>query len=279
MKKTNTNFENKLKAYSTLALGVLGVGAVNAQVVYHDVNPDRVFTASTAGDTMSVDMNADGAIDFQFQLRTYGTANIQANLNSLDTTNNLILGSIPVYSQMGYALALALNAPINSTNTNWHHGVGQMILASVYSGTNYGNCSGAADKYLGVRFKAGVNTLYGWIRISNVTATGASVTLKDWAYNSTPGGAINAGEGTPAGINEPKLENVAIFAANKQVNINFHETLTGNVRITNILGQEVANQKINSKNMIINLENQKAGIYIIDVQSNQGVISKKVSLD
>ncbi|MFZ4741567.1 MAG: T9SS type A sorting domain-containing protein [Bacteroidales bacterium] len=278
MKKTNTNFENKLKAYSTLALGVLGVGALNAQVVYHDVNPDRILTATAAADTMLVDLNADGINDFQFNLRTYGTANIQADIRSIDT-NNLVLGTLQAYTSLGYALPLALNAPINSTNTNWHAGVGQMVLASVYNSTNYGTCGGAADKYLGVRFKAGANTHYGWIRVSDVATTGANVTVKDWAYNSTAGAAINAGQGAGVGVNEPKLENVSIFATKKQININFRSSLTGSVRVINLLGQEIANQKINDKSMIINLENQKAGLYIIDIQSNEGVISKKINLD
>ena len=47
-----------------------------------------------------------------------------------------------------------------------------------------------ADTYLGAKFKIGANVHYGWVRVLWV---GSVLTVKDFAYETTPDMAINAG--------------------------------------------------------------------------------------
>jgi len=52
------------------------------------------------------------------------------------------------------------------------------------------------DKYLGVKFKISGNTHYAWVRLSvnYVSSSNMSVTIKDFAYQSTPNTLIKAGD-------------------------------------------------------------------------------------
>ena len=67
MRKENSTLLKKLKQYSALAAPMLATaGFASGQVVYHDIVPDRILTGNSPADTMLVDMNNDGVIDFVF---------------------------------------------------------------------------------------------------------------------------------------------------------------------------------------------------------------------
>jgi hypothetical protein len=53
--------------------------------------------------------------------------------------------------------------------------------------------------YIALELTNGSNTHYGWARVtsSNVTNENAQLIVHDWAYNSTPGAPINAGQTIP----------------------------------------------------------------------------------
>ena len=62
MKKSNPNIER----YAALSAAFLGTAvAANAGVVYTDIDPDAA--AITSMDTIDIDMNNDGIVDFQFR--------------------------------------------------------------------------------------------------------------------------------------------------------------------------------------------------------------------
>lgn len=75
------------------------------------------------------------------------------------------------------------------------------LLASVYSYrgwfSSWGPWANVTDRFLGLRFKIGQNTHYGWVRM-DVSANPAfltiAATVKDWAYESVPGAGIHAGD-------------------------------------------------------------------------------------
>ena len=49
------------------------------------------------------------------------------------------------------------------------------------------------ESFIGVKFKLGANTHYGWLRVHS---TSGVISLLDYAYNDTPGAPINAGDTT-----------------------------------------------------------------------------------
>src|SRR5690606_40851412 len=64
-----------------------------------------------------------------------------------------------------------------------------------YGSCDYGNWCGITDGYLGLRFVAGGNTYYGWARL-DVAAAPDDYAVNDYAYNSPPDQAIEAGQQT-----------------------------------------------------------------------------------
>jgi hypothetical protein len=87
---------------------------------------------------------------------------------------------------------------------------------SIYSISGFSS----TPSYLGVEFNDGGGEMYGWVEISYDGS--GFVTIDDAAYNSTPGGAINAGQTT---VPEPAVSawvgamlagSVAAWAARKR---------------------------------------------------------------
>jgi len=284
MKRTATkNFENKLKAYSAIAVGATAMaaaGTAQGQIVYTDVNPDEVILADSIPGTYNLDMDADAVIDFEFSLRTYGTglANVQANFNPIDPATAQALGELGSYTSFGYALALALNDPISIASTGWVAGIGQWILASVYGGTTYGNCGDNADHYLGVYFDISGTKHYGWIRVGGIPTDGSTVTVKDYAYNTVADQAIYAGQTINAGIsNNASLTGVNVFSSDRNVIVNASE-IGGTINIFNNLGQLVKSANIDDTHSVIDMVSAQAGIYLVQIQQGDQAITKRVIL-
>ncbi|PLW92910.1 MAG: hypothetical protein C0592_08345 [Marinilabiliales bacterium] len=274
--KKSTRFEDKLKVYASLAMGVAGIGVASGQVVYHDENPD--VTITTAGDSISIDMDGDMTMDFSIKRQDWSAGGTTTVLRPVigNGAMGTYTGIVP------YLSALALNAPINSSG-NWVVNDGtsaqyhKMCLASSYSGAYYGNFGDQNDHYIGVTFITGGNYHYGWIRVADLPLNGSVVTVKDWAYDATPDTQILAGA-TVTNIEQGVINDANIFAYDKQVTIKLSEQVEGTVRIYNALGQEVYSDVISDVNMVIDMPTAQAGIYTVVVESNNYVTQKKVSL-
>ena len=271
MKKTST-LQNKIKAYSSVALSVIGIGALQSQVIYHDVNPD--VTLSGNPETYDIDMDGNSVMDFQAQTRL----GHQSNLNNLITANNLIAGSTVYYTSLGYAQAFALNDPIGPSLTNLIS-VSQMVLAPTWASSPYGNFGDGAEHYAGVKFKIGTNDHYGWIRFTGIPTNGATLTIMDWAYESTPSTPINAGD-MGVGINENTLaQNIAVFCYNQKLTVkNLNNTLGGTIKISNLMGQEIKNIGITDSKMTIDMNGLAAGIYVATINNGKNTVNRKFSV-
>ena len=77
------------------------------------------------------------------------------------------------------------------------------------------------------------------------------------------------------------LSSISIYATNKNtLRIAGLDTTEGDVTIYNILGRKVVDQKVNSKGVIdVKLPNLSTGIYIVNVSTEKGNISKKIVLE
>jgi len=97
--------------------------------------------------------------------------------------DSLIVGSTTV------ATPLAAGTPIDGSNA---------------TATTSAATMGAGTAYYGFRFfnEATAQNHFGWIQL-NVSGTTAASTLIDYAYDSTPGAAINAGDTGAGGVPEP----------------------------------------------------------------------------
>ena len=206
MSKQNTleqkkarRLEKHLAAYSIAAGAVLAAaGNATAGIIYTDVNPDAVL--NTDGATFEIDFGGLSSNQFRITLVLGATYN--------DYKTNVL----KLYKQSEDAswrtmsfrpMALNYNQQVNTGTAKWLNTLGTMaylrtnpMAVTRLSGGYFWNTT---DKYLGLKFKIGTNTHYGW---AHVMAPGADVVLAvitGYAYNDTPDGNIAAGDIPEAG--------------------------------------------------------------------------------
>ena len=283
MKKS---LQSKLKTYSSVAAGVLVASSAGAQIVYTDVNPD--VTLNTFPSSFDIDMNGDMTTDFSFAMSAstaYSSFQKHNVVFNPATSNSFITSNT-------YVGVLNLNSAIGSTgsfeNLGFHKNMASFYsftaAGNTYSYTN-GNWTGSnTDKYIGVKFDISGNTHYGWIRLDASFAipynSAWSLTIKDFAYQSTPQVAILAGDKGYTTNIEEAFNTVQTYSFNKNININFNKSDYANAQINvyNNLGQLVHSQEATNQKEVIDMSSHAMGVYYVKVQSDKGMISRKVFL-
>ncbi|MBL7931665.1 MAG: T9SS type A sorting domain-containing protein [Bacteroidia bacterium] len=158
-----------------------------AQINCTDPNPDIVATGNS---TVDIDLNNDATVDFRITgASVSGAAFVIVQAGQVGTNNFVLTNG------SGSTSCLALNSPISSTSTSWTqmNSTNQQMM-SVILGTGSGPWSGVTDQYLGLQFAVGTNTYYGWAKLSFSNSSN-TYTLAEYAYNSSAGQPILAGQG------------------------------------------------------------------------------------
>lgn len=269
MKKETATLLKKISSYSSMAASLLAISnAANAQIVYKDIDPDFVGTGN--GTSYDLDLNNDGTTDFQINLTSNGNA-FKLLMNASDA--NAIAGTSS--NPYKYPFVLGLNDVIDDGLT-WVEGAYQTLATSGYFQNPYGEWFGATDGYLGVRLKMGISKFYGWIRM-DVSEDGKTFTVKDFAYQSTADMEILAGDAGNVGITPVNAAGYTVFAANKNIHVQLPaNNLSGDVTITNLIGQTIKAADINASVMKINMADQTPGIYLVTVRQDGKVFTQKV---
>jgi hypothetical protein len=192
----------KIKQYSALALAAATVIPMackkeeknDANIEDKSINKiiTAVGTATEYEKEDSIDIDGDGQFDFEFVVggeiydgTTYGFSGASGKKSGDD-----ILALDQTFGPYTVPVAIAKNSgdKLNSTSTNWEN--------FAYFGYKYGSqeigFAGDGDKLLGFRFKSGVNTHYGWMKV-NLAADYKTLTIKELAYHKTPNTEIEAG--------------------------------------------------------------------------------------
>jgi len=176
-----------------------------AQIIYTDVIPD-----TTINGVYALDLNNDGIQDFNI---TRSTSQITGVCAGVHTSTKIDIMVTPLNSnEIGrsvtgnYPSALAPNSVINSGTYTWINGPSQVMVEKSWHcittmGTHWasyyiGTWINASSKYLPLRLHVGMQIYYGWVRL-NVSAVMLNLTALDYAYNSSPGQSILAGEPMP----------------------------------------------------------------------------------
>jgi hypothetical protein len=192
-------------------------------------------------------------------------------------SSNLTLGEMGAYTSFGYATAIAAGTTIDASSATWNGGVAQMILASVYSGSYYGNLGDNAEHFLGVTFNTGGNTYFGWIRVKDIPTDGSSITIVDFAYESTADGGIIAGQTVTSIADDLNQFDVAVYSNDKNINI-VSDQANVVVSVYNVSGQIVRTESVEQGHTVLNMSEFTSGIYNVVVENNGQILSRKVSL-
>jgi hypothetical protein len=186
--------DSQLKLY-VLSAGAAGaslmafVQPAAAEVVYTQVH--RVIPISP--DFQYIDINGDGVPDVAFLHYTYGLSYSQNSVIRIDAHKNAVVGINTRYAEP------LVEGSVIGASADFKGGVRSMahnlVLDAARKSYKLGPWNDVQNRYLGVSFKIGSETHYGWIRMSvsdpifpfNVLITG-------YAYESMPNQSLRAGQ-------------------------------------------------------------------------------------
>jgi len=189
-----------------------------------------------------------------FMHMTFGTN----ELNLKGTTTNPFGGR--------YIEPIALGATINSSS-NWGNSFPEPFIGDD-TDPNFQNLE---DRYIGCKFTLGSNTHFGWVSVS--FDSNKTLTVKDYAYESTPNTAINAGDiGTTTTVTEFDFNNYfscfPIPVKNTLTIQNKKSIQINQVSIVNLYGQKIISMsKMFSNNISIDFSQLKTGVYFLKIET------------
>lgn len=254
----------------------------NAQIVFHDLGYSATLSQYEGGKSVAdVDLNKDGLREVMFYVSNPTEAGDWFGMLVLNEGQAEILGTESGADYFPSPLELDDNIDANSGNwSNFNNE--EMILKHDTDGV-VSDLWEASYKYMAIRFKIGSEWHYGWLNAAvSVKDGSASGHVKSLAYNSVPDEAIAAGdEGIAAGIDVNSIiTRVKVYSNNKALYVKLDE-LNGNqarINLYNILGEEVKEFTAVSKVTKVNLYDVPNGVYVVNVQLGNEVLSQKVIL-
>jgi len=284
MKKTTSQkLSKRLIQYGALSAAIAGVSSANGQIIWTDI-PD----VSRTNASYQLNLDGDGTVDYT--ILNYGGAlqfiapasNYIFYTTSLAPygfqgfNNNAVLGIGPIgFGSYKYPFALSSGAAISAGATAWLTGSSWQTMN--WNGCGYPNSQwcDVTDKYLGLRFKIGANTHYGWAKLD---AGSASFTIKEYAYNSTPDAPINANQKT-LGIEDNNLSKIKIVGLSRSIAI-YNLTNATNYIVYNLSGQKVLDGTTSNREHVIEASSLSSGMYVVELSDTESnaVLKKKVVL-
>jgi hypothetical protein len=191
--------ERRMLLYALAAGAALaGASAAQATVIF-TANRLELKTAFRQIETLDIDLNNDGKIDFIVTATTYSSVAYMGELNARGISSNGI-AFVPRTSAVAFQKGSKIGNSAQFTDL-----VG---LASGF-GSGYGQFANTSDRYLGVRFRLHGDFYYGWIGFRRVV-TGpfgeVKAKIQGWAYETVPNKAIVAGDKGPEDSNAGTLE-------------------------------------------------------------------------
>jgi hypothetical protein len=309
MKPTNIK---KLTAFFLVTAGIFSYFAVNAQIVYTNIK-DVTLTCNkkcahcyhySLGKTYPLDLNNDGLLDFNItayrEVTHYDGCScdychcLDDIMNRVSITalndNSVIIGpsgtalisGSNISSLSEWSIGVLGNFSLKSASVGCYDITGQCVIRTE------GDWPNSSDRYLGLRIISNGQTYYGWARLSVfVDKSEASFKIKDYAYESTPGKSIHAGDigGTPLAISSKNaaLVNLKIFPnpVTSTATITFSLSTQGRVSIrlydkTGIPVMNVTDQEFAKgiQQIKLNTQDLNAGIYLLRLES-QGILQTR----
>ncbi len=199
----SSTFERSLLAYA-LAGGAATTGASGA-IVYSGVQNQSM--ALTVGNTLAIDLDGDTNDDFSLRYVDPNSSDSSApfQLQIAPVSGSEVVGTGQKVGYAGVAAALNAGDTIGS-GSQWGGNASVKVLAQFdkANGTGSNTWAGLSNRYIGGRVETAPSSgqyLYGWIQLSvpgNAPSVGnpTSVTVHDWAYETTVGQSILAGSTT-----------------------------------------------------------------------------------
>ena len=188
---------------------------VSSQIVYTEISPDLESiinpNSQTAAGICSIDLNKDAYEEYNFRWDDYGNNQWYVHMTFYENgLNNIALDGDNTTSYGSRIIKqFTKNQEINSS-LNWGNSYAEPIIGDMDNSANFLD---KGDRYIGVQFQIESSIYYGWVLVNFSTSQSEKkLTIKSYAYNSTPGQFILAGEGEPfdLGIKDKEVEKLSV---------------------------------------------------------------------
>jgi len=263
-----------LKIFIVALLINLFAAKTNAQIVYVDIDPDTtIYVPDTLGvsKVFEFDLNNDSIIDYAF---------ITRNINNSPQERRIWIRNFQNQNKLTGCCSGGNYYPVNENDTinsinDWFISMDVLSIETMLPFTCYPQL---LDFFVGLKFIINENdTLYGWVRCS---ATNNSITIKDYAYNSIPNLYILAGQTVLDSGLVPLFPEPTVFMSQNHlvVALSQYPLPQGEIRIVNSMGQIMKSLPIQAITNYIPITGIAQGFYIIQIDTPQGGISKKIFL-
>lgn len=285
-----------LYAFSIMML--FTIGTANAQVVFTDVNPDILLNCSgnnLCSEEYPLDLNDDGINDFVLATQKLSNSCGRCTANGI-----LVIG--PVYSAEisstaqswiadtvgGYALNTLIDSSLGWTN-DFH------ILAKAFRdcvpcfrGRGFvdvppsGPWSNIQGKYLALKTQVGSDFYYGWIKLGvGININYVTITIMEYAYNSTPNQPILAGQTITTGIFENHFaSSISLYPnpSNDHLTVDLGSNYKKiEVSVTDITGNEIfSTTAIEAQKIEVDTKDFADGIYVVQFRAGEFIGTKKL---
>lgn len=194
------SIQRQLNAY-TLSAVAAGVSLLAAQPAEAKIIYNPTHKQLPVNHLFLLDVNHDGATDFQFLLHSAVSTTTQGRRAFVFSLNvKGLLGKIPAYfdSVLGINCAIALPKGTQVGSKQPFKGSGDMFFSgSSGFGGGTAACPWARakeDAYLGLRFSAKGKVHFGWARFVTQSGQHPKAELEGYAYESIPNKPIIAGK-------------------------------------------------------------------------------------
>lgn len=266
----NKELQNKLKKYSAAAVAVAATGiSADAQIVYNMVNK----TMNLANPIDSIDINMDGTFDLGMIISDYPSYMATVITGGpINSQGHAMAGSTT--SSYNYPFKLNAGVDVNTQTFIADNSFGTFALVVAGSNPYYSFWNGGVtDGYLGMKLKVGGNTHYGWVRM-DMAADNKQVVIKDMAYNSTPGGSIQTGQG----LNVKDFEQIAnsVWISGKALHTDIKvEFNNANISLIDVTGKVVQQFELTQGINTFDLGDLPTGAYVLSLVMDNNTYNKK----
>lgn len=225
-----------------------------AQIVYTDIDPDSTVSATVDEMIQSyfLDLDNDGVFEFEIvhfhPEPSYQAVEIHRNMEG---TQQVILTS------GGHSRVMNKGEHIDGGAGSWGLDGYGILNAPWYGGT---------DKYFAIRFEKNGTWHYGWARVS-IPADGASFTIKDYAYESTPGTAIICGNSGTSGLHDPpQADGISVQQNGTSLYITSTKAQRMTILLHDVLGHRVLSRSLDAGVTAIELSTLPGGLYLLAIE-------------
>lgn len=259
----------KLKAALAAAMFLIVSERYSAQIVYQDIT-DVVSPQPTQYTSIyNVDFDSNFQNDATFEWTQQGTEWIV----NLDTFFGNKVVSTPESNGARKVTPLALNTNINSSSS-----LG--TASDVFQKNHLNDFLDQGDKYIGYELRKQNQNYYGWILVNFSTVNNVkTITIKSFAYNSTPGEPILAGQTSSLGVDDiSRQDNFSIYPNPAKNTIYLKDDKKSGIssfRIFNSAGQLVKQDEENT-NSNIDVSALSKGVYYLQVTDKETLKPKNI---